>query len=117
MDLPAMDIPALGVWAWFLAGIVLMLLELVVPGVFLIWLGLAAVATGLVDLAVALSWQRELLLFAVLAIAFAILGRNLMRPQQRIVPRLLSLPLAFAAGTSNRTFPANPPQMVIDLVA
>jgi membrane protein implicated in regulation of membrane protease activity len=79
MDLQAMDIPALGVWAWFLAGIVLMLLELVVPGVFLIWLGLAAVATGLVDLVVALSWQRELLLFAVLAIASAILGRNMMR--------------------------------------
>ena len=79
MDLAALEVASLGVWAFFLAGIILMLLELVVPGVFLIWLGLAAVATGLVDLAVTLSWQRELLLFAVLAIAFAVIGRNLMR--------------------------------------
>jgi membrane protein implicated in regulation of membrane protease activity len=81
-------IVSLGLWVWFLAAAVLMILELVVPGVLLFWLGLAALATGLVDLVFTLSWQRELLLFAVLALSFAILGRNLMRraaekPQDR----------------------------------
>jgi inner membrane protein len=72
-------IVSLGLWIWFLAAAVLMILELVVPGVLLFWLGLAALATGLVDLVFTLSWQRELLLFSVLALASAILGRNLMR--------------------------------------
>ena len=72
---------SLGLWAWFLAAAVLMILELAVPGVFLVWFGLAAAATGLVDILFGLPWQREVLLFAVLAVAFAIIGRNVMRRQ------------------------------------
>src|SRR5215210_331894 len=49
-------------------------LELVAPGVFLIWLGLAAVLTGLLDAALGLSWQTAVLTFAVLAVASVIVG-------------------------------------------
>jgi membrane protein implicated in regulation of membrane protease activity len=80
------DLVTLGRWAWFLAAAILMLLEIVLPGVFLFFIGLAAAATGLVDLVFPLSWQRELLLFAVLAIAFAVVGRNLMRRAEAPVP-------------------------------
>jgi len=75
------DLASLGIWAWFLAAAVLMILELALPGVFLIWFGLAAAATGVVDTLFVLSWQREVLLFAVLAIIFALIGRNVMRRQ------------------------------------
>ena len=34
--------PMLGVWVWFVAAGLLMLLELFSPGVFLLWLGVAA---------------------------------------------------------------------------
>ena len=47
----------LGPWAWLIGGIVLLALELAIPGSFLIWLGLAAVVVGLVSFAVDLSWQ------------------------------------------------------------
>src|SRR5690348_13285009 len=75
----AMEIVSLGPWLLFFVAAALMLMELAAPGMFLFWFGLAAAATGLVDLVIDLSWQRELLLFAVLALAFAFLGRNLMR--------------------------------------
>lgn len=47
-------------WHWFIAAILLMILEVVVPGVFLIWLGLGAALTGLFLLLIpgaSLAWQ------------------------------------------------------------
>lgn len=65
--------PMLGQWAWFVAAGVLLLLELMSPGVFFIWLAAAAAVTGLADYALNLPWQAELLLFAVLS-AVAVYG-------------------------------------------
>ena len=39
----------LGTWNWLIFGIVLMALELLAPGVFLFWLGLAALLVGLLS--------------------------------------------------------------------
>jgi hypothetical protein len=69
----------LGPWTWIVLGLVLMGLELIAPGVFLLWLGLAAVATGLLDWAFDLSWQAALLAFAILSVASVLLGRALTR--------------------------------------
>ena len=55
-------------WGWIVLGLVLIGLELIAPGIFLIWLGLAAVLTGLLDAALGLSWQTALLIFAALAV-------------------------------------------------
>lgn len=63
-DLPAID-PA---WAWILAGLILMGGELALPGIFLVWLGLAAFLTGLVEFAFVLPWQGQFPLFAALAV-------------------------------------------------
>jgi membrane protein implicated in regulation of membrane protease activity len=61
----------LGTWNWLIFGIVLMALELIAPGVFLFWLGLAALLTGLVSFAFTPSWQVQILMFAIFA-AFAV---------------------------------------------
>jgi membrane protein implicated in regulation of membrane protease activity len=37
-------------WLWVAAGIVLMALEILAPGVYLLWIGLGALATGVVAL-------------------------------------------------------------------
>jgi len=71
---------SLGPWAWIILGIALIGLELLAPGVFFIWLGLAAIATGLVDAVLGLSWQVAALVFAALSVAAVALGRALMRP-------------------------------------
>ncbi|MCO5731889.1 NfeD family protein [Rhizobium sp. SSA_523] len=70
----------LGPWSWFILGLALLAAELAVPGMFLIWIGLAAIVVGgisliLWDLAF-WSWQLQLVLFAILAIAITLAGRR-----------------------------------------
>jgi inner membrane protein len=57
----------LGTWNWLIFGVMLMALELIAPGVFLFWLGLAALLTGLISFAYTPSWQVQILMFAVFA--------------------------------------------------
>ena len=59
----------LGTWNWLIFGFILMALELLAPGVFLFWLGLAALLVGLLSFAINPSWQTQLLMFAVFAVA------------------------------------------------
>ncbi|MDR7035451.1 membrane protein implicated in regulation of membrane protease activity [Methylobacterium sp. BE186] len=64
-------------WAWILAGLLLMGTELALPGVFLVWLGLAALLTGLLAALVTLPWQAQLLVFAGLAVVSVALASRL----------------------------------------
>ncbi len=64
-----------GPWAWFIIAVALFLLELSAPGVFFIWLGIAAIATGLLDLVIPMSWQVEIAVFTALSIVFLVVGR------------------------------------------
>jgi membrane protein implicated in regulation of membrane protease activity len=66
----------LGTWNWLIFGLVLMALELLAPGVFLFWLGLAALLVGLVSFAMHPSWQMQILLFAIFAAAAVPLWRR-----------------------------------------
>ena len=59
----------LGTWNWLIFGFILMALELAAPGIFLFWLGLAALLVGLLSFAINPSWQTQLLMFAVFAVA------------------------------------------------
>lgn len=60
---------ALGPWEWFVAGGVLLVLEVLAPGVFMLWLGLAAMLVGAVSLAVDWGWQTQFIAFAVFSVA------------------------------------------------
>lgn len=59
---------SLGVWNWFIAGTVLLLLELLVPGVFMLWLGIAAIVTGALSFAAGWPWQGDFIAFAVISL-------------------------------------------------
>lgn len=72
---------SLGVWNWLILGLALMALELLAPGIFLFWLGLAALLSGLVAFAFAPPWQAQILLFALFAIAAAPAWRHFARKQ------------------------------------
>lgn len=67
-----------GPWAWVILGVVLIGLELAAPGMFLLWIGLASLATGALDGLFDLSWQVAALIFAVLSVVFVVGGRLLM---------------------------------------
>lgn len=57
-------------WPWWTLALVLLLLELVVPGVAFLWFALAAGAVGLMAAALPeTDWTYQLLAFAVLALA------------------------------------------------
>jgi membrane protein implicated in regulation of membrane protease activity len=62
-------ITALGVWNWLILGAVFLALELLAPGAFMLWLGLAALIVGLASFVIDWSWQMQLVAFAVLSLA------------------------------------------------
>ena len=70
---------SLGTWNWLIFGFILMALETLAPGVFLFWLGLAALLVGLISFVVHPGWQAQLLMFAVFAAAAVPLWRRLAR--------------------------------------
>lgn len=66
-------------WTWLILGLVLIALETLVPGVFLVWLGIAALLTGALDYVFDLSWQASLVAFGLLAVVAVLAGRVLSR--------------------------------------
>ncbi|MBX9778370.1 MAG: NfeD family protein [Xanthobacteraceae bacterium] len=80
-------IAALGGWVWFVAAAIFFVLELTAPGVFMLWLGFAAILIGIISLAMVLSWQAQLIIFAVLSIAcipaYRYFARKIEKPVDR----------------------------------
>lgn len=71
----------LGPWTWWIVGLALLAAEMMMPGFFLVWIGLAALAVGVLSLllwnAAFWIWETQLILFAILAVAATFLGRRL----------------------------------------
>lgn len=57
-----------GAWSWVAAGLILLALELVLPGGVLVWLGGAALVTGLAALLMPIYWPLQFVLFGVLSL-------------------------------------------------
>lgn len=107
-------------WHWLILGAALVGLEAVVPGVFLLWFGIAGIATGLLLLTPLLfllpdiPWQGQLLTFAALSVVSILVGRrvaarggerndhpHLNQPGNRLIGRdyTLQAPIADGRGT------------------
>ena len=57
-------------WHWWIAAVVLAVIEIFAPGVVFIWLGAAAAVTGLVLLVLPeTTWQAQFLVWSVLSVA------------------------------------------------
>lgn len=66
-------------WAWLALGLVLAVGEMTIPGVFLIWMAGAAVITGLATWVLPIVVPVQVVLFAVLSLGAAFIGRNVLR--------------------------------------
>ena len=78
-------------WTWWIAGVVLVILEMFLPSTYFLWLGVAALLVGLVVLLVPdLGLDYQLLIFAALAVCSVVAGRVWLRrrPIQTDIPTL-----------------------------
>ena len=66
-------------WCWLLAGLLLATAEVIAPGFFLIWIGGAALVTGLATLVLDLTLAAQFGLFAVSTFAAIFAGRQWLR--------------------------------------
>lgn len=73
-------ISELGPWNWVVLGLVLLGLEIFAPGVYLLWIGIAALIVGAASLALweagFWGWQVQVLLFLILSLASAYFGKK-----------------------------------------
>ncbi len=74
--------PILDGWFWMVAAGVLLILELMAPGVFFIWLAIAAFFTAIAGRVVDLGWQGELLVFAGFSLVAIFVGKPLLRTRK-----------------------------------
>lgn len=81
----------LAYWDWFIAGLVLVILEIFAPGAVFLWLGIAAGVVGaVVFFAPYLDWKFQFTLFAVLSVVSIVISRRYLkrRPLETDHPNL-----------------------------
>ncbi|MEL6876604.1 MAG: NfeD family protein [Pseudomonadota bacterium] len=66
-------------WVWIGFGLVLAALEMVVPGVYLIWLAVAAIITGLLTIGLDLALPSQVVIFVSLSLIAAFSARRFLR--------------------------------------
>ena len=77
----------LGAWNWFILAALLLLIEILAPGSFMLWLGLSAIVVGAISTFVDWSWQAQLIAFAIFAVASIPAWRHFARKVEPPVER------------------------------
>lgn len=86
-------------WHWCLAGLALVVLEMLLPGVFLLWIGLGALAAGAIAGLVGItSWEIQCLIFVPLTFLSLFFGRKFLRKSQPEEESMLNRRLASYVG-------------------
>jgi membrane protein implicated in regulation of membrane protease activity len=67
---------ALGGWSWWVLGLVLLGVEVIAPGFFFLWFGIAAILIGISALLIDWPWQMQVVGFVVLSVIAALAGRR-----------------------------------------
>ncbi|MBM2712300.1 NfeD family protein [Mesorhizobium caraganae] len=74
-------ISELGPWNWMVLGFVLLVMEVVAPGIFMLWIGIAALLIGVVSLLIwdasFWTWEVQVLAFLALSLVSAFAGKKL----------------------------------------
>lgn len=82
-------IVTLGAWNWMILAAILFLLELLAPGIFFMWFGVAAAVTGLIVFRYDITWQWQLLWFCGLSLATVLLAAKYLRKHPLVSERPL----------------------------
>ena len=63
-------------WIWAIVGVLLLAAEILAPGVFLVWIGIAAIVTGVFTLLFGIGIAGQLGLFALYSVLAVLVGRR-----------------------------------------
>ena len=63
-------------WLWLIGGVLLLIAEVIAPGFFLVFIGAAAIVTGIFALLFGLGVAPQLALFAIYAVIAVLIGRR-----------------------------------------
>jgi len=63
-------------WLWAIGGVLLLIAEIIAPGFFLVFIGGAAIATGIFALLFGLGVPAQLALFALYSVIAVLIGRR-----------------------------------------
>lgn len=63
-------------WIWAITGVLLLIAEIVAPGFFLMFVGAAAIATGLFTLLFSLGTAPQIVLFAIYSALAVMIGKR-----------------------------------------
>jgi membrane protein implicated in regulation of membrane protease activity len=69
----------LGPWVWLILAAILFVLELISPGIFFMWFGMAAAVTGLIVFRYDIGWQWQLIWFGGLSLVAVLLANRYLR--------------------------------------
>jgi membrane protein implicated in regulation of membrane protease activity len=78
-------------WQWGIAALVLIIIEMLAPGAFFLWLGIAAAVVGVVMyFAPDISWQLQFSIFAVVSIVSLVVWHRVLKknPTETDQPKL-----------------------------
>lgn len=77
-------------WFWLSLGLILGVAEMVAPGFFLMWLGLAAIIVGVLDYFVPITVAYQVALFAILSVLTVFAGKKFLNenPIETTDPKL-----------------------------
>lgn len=68
----------LGGWTWWILGLALLAVEVIAPGFFFLWFGVAAILIGVSALLIDWPWQLQIVGFGILSVISAVIGRKLL---------------------------------------
>lgn len=103
---------AIDFWHWWIVAVVLVIIEILAPSFFALWMAIAAFLTGLALLLMPqLAWEYQLLMFAVLSVFSIVMWRryylknpiqsdqpNLNRRGEQYIGRLVTLQVPIVDG-------------------
>jgi membrane protein implicated in regulation of membrane protease activity len=75
---------ALGGWSWWIVAGLLLLAELTAPGIFFLWLAIAAGALGIIVFFFDIDWQLQIALWAILSVVFVVVAKPWLKRRNAI---------------------------------
>ncbi|MCG8324677.1 MAG: NfeD family protein [Thiotrichales bacterium] len=67
-------------WHWFIAAVILIAVEMMIPAAYMLWMGVAAIVVGILMYFIpGMPWLVQVIIFAVVSVVSVIMYKNYMK--------------------------------------